>query len=172
MITRDNRGETGMTFAAKEQSRMVEKGGCWICGHYGHEEATCYEVIGYPPNWESRGRGRGRRGGQANSKGRGGPGRETAAVQEDMGLDQAHGGPKQISVSGGPGSSYGSNSVQPTIPGLSSEQVQSVFSALSMAQQVDTRSSQVTLNGCSTVGHQVTWPVMLPCCKGLKKFLL
>lgn len=28
MITRDNRGETGMAFAAKGQNRMVEKGGC------------------------------------------------------------------------------------------------------------------------------------------------
>ena len=40
-----------MAFAVRGQSKMVEKGACMICGRYGHEEAACYEVIGYPLGW-------------------------------------------------------------------------------------------------------------------------
>ena len=69
MTTRDNRGEFGIAFAAKEQGNMVEKGACKICRCYGHEEMNCYEVIGYPSNWESRGRGRGNRGGRCTGRG-------------------------------------------------------------------------------------------------------
>ena len=45
------RGDSTRAFAAKGQPPMVEKGTCKICGRYGHEEAVCYEVIGYPPGW-------------------------------------------------------------------------------------------------------------------------
>ena len=58
MMAQDNRGEIGLAFAAKERGSMVEKDPCKICGRYGHNEATCYEVIGYPPHWGSRGRGK------------------------------------------------------------------------------------------------------------------
>jgi len=36
---------------------MIEKGACKICSCYGHEEVTCYEVIQYPPNWDTHGHG-------------------------------------------------------------------------------------------------------------------
>jgi len=92
-----------------------------MCGRYGHEEATSYEVIGDPPSWGSRGHGRGGRGGRAsgkagraNSSGKGDPSCETAAaVQEDVGkdrLDQAYGGPKMNFGFGGPSTRYDSNS--------------------------------------------------------------
>jgi len=38
-----------MAFAVKEPGSMYEKGAYKICGMYGHKEAVCYEVIGYPP---------------------------------------------------------------------------------------------------------------------------
>jgi len=47
MVARDNRGEVGVAFAAKEQQNMTEKGACKICGWYGHVKKNCYEVIGY-----------------------------------------------------------------------------------------------------------------------------
>ena len=52
MIAQDNRSKTGMAFSAKEQTHVVEKGACKICGCYGHEAATCYEAIGYPSGWD------------------------------------------------------------------------------------------------------------------------
>ncbi|KAJ8422737.1 hypothetical protein Cgig2_015545 [Carnegiea gigantea] len=83
---------------------MVKKGACKICGRYGHEDSICYEVIGYPPGWGSRGRGRGSRGGpnmggggRLNGKGRAGLGRETAAAAV-----QHEGGPLTKSPSDGP----------------------------------------------------------------------
>ena len=92
MMARDTQSETAMAFAAREQPGMVEKQGCKICGRYGHEEAVCYEVIGYPPGWGTRGRGRGSKGAQ-NSRGergggrRRGYGRETtaAAIHQETG---------------------------------------------------------------------------------------
>ena len=36
-----------MAFAIKGQPPMIEKRMCKICGRYDHEEAICYEVIGY-----------------------------------------------------------------------------------------------------------------------------
>ena len=51
----------------KKQGSVYEKGACKICGRYGHEEAVCYEMIGYPTGWGSRGRGRRSRG-KRNSK--------------------------------------------------------------------------------------------------------
>ena len=32
---------------------------CTHCGKLGHEESNCFEVIGYPGGWGTRGRGRG-----------------------------------------------------------------------------------------------------------------
>lgn len=37
-----------MAFAAKDKPAMIEKGKYKLCGRYGHEETTCYEVISYP----------------------------------------------------------------------------------------------------------------------------
>ena len=89
VINRDQHGESVMALAIKEQSKIVEKGARRICGRYGHEESVCYKVIGYPPGWGNRTRGRGQRGGWNNKGGRGasrGRGRETAAVVQENGL--------------------------------------------------------------------------------------
>ena len=72
MMSRDTRNDTAMAFATRRHTGMVEKGICRICGRYGHEEMACYEVIGYPPRWGTRGRGRGSRGGRNNRGSRGG----------------------------------------------------------------------------------------------------
>jgi len=69
ILARDNRIESGVAFAAKEHGQIYEKGSCKICGRFGHEEAACYEVIGYPPSWGTRGRGRGNRGGRSGKPG-------------------------------------------------------------------------------------------------------
>jgi len=41
---------------------MTEKGTCKHCGKYGHDDSNYYELIGYPTNWDSHGRGRNRGG--------------------------------------------------------------------------------------------------------------
>jgi len=41
VVNRDQRGESAMAFAIKEQPKMEEKGACRICGRYGHEESVC-----------------------------------------------------------------------------------------------------------------------------------
>jgi len=66
---REAKGDSAIAFAVKGQPPMIERGACRICGRHGHEEAVCYEVIGYPLGWGSRGRGRGNRGGRS-SRGR------------------------------------------------------------------------------------------------------
>ena len=85
VMARDTRSEMGMAFAAREQPEIVEKQGCKICGQYGHKAAVCYEVIGYPPGWGTRGRGRDSRGARNSRGGRGGGrsrgyGRESAVA--------------------------------------------------------------------------------------------
>ncbi|KAJ8442088.1 hypothetical protein Cgig2_007926 [Carnegiea gigantea] len=35
-----------MAFAVKDQPKIVEKGTCKVYGRFGHEESSCYEVIG------------------------------------------------------------------------------------------------------------------------------
>ena len=57
-----------VAFAAREH--MNERPTCRHCGQYGHDEVNCYEIIGYPSNWGSRGRGRGSRGSGRANRGR------------------------------------------------------------------------------------------------------
>ena len=46
MLRRDNRTETTMAFALRDRPSVVEKGSCKHCGRYGHDEMTCFEIIG------------------------------------------------------------------------------------------------------------------------------
>ena len=55
MLGRDNRSANMVAFVAREHTN--ERPSCKHCGWLGHDEASCYEIIGYPPNWVSRGRG-------------------------------------------------------------------------------------------------------------------
>jgi len=67
-----------------------ERPSCRHCEQYGHEEANCYEIISYPPNWGSCGRGRGSRGGgRANKGGRNISGRGRGAGRETVHSVQA-----------------------------------------------------------------------------------
>ena len=87
-----------MAFAMKGQPSIIEKGTYRICGRYGHEEAVCYEVIGYPPGWGTYSRGRGNRGGRSSRartpiRGRGQSRETVAAVQLEYGLRENFSGP-------------------------------------------------------------------------------
>jgi len=113
---------------------MVEKPGCKICGRYGHEESVCYEVIGYPPGWGTRGRGRGSRGARNNQGGRGAGrnrsyGRESAAFtihQEEPNFS----GPATASNSSAGTGPRSSERAHRAIPGLTSEQMEQLLSNL------------------------------------------
>ena len=84
-------------YATSHITRMIsmqgERMNCKHCGKIGHEEANCYELIGYPPGWGSRGvrgargRGHGIRGG-CTSVGHG-RGREAAYVAHATSIDTA-----------------------------------------------------------------------------------
>lgn len=134
VINRDQRGDSVMAFAVKEQPKMVEKGTCKVCGRFGHEESSCYEVIGYPPGWGTRGRGRGQRGGRNNRGGRGvcrGRGRETAAALQKSGLHNPSGSPAVLGQSGVAGNTFGKQTAaQVNITGLTQDQVQRLLSLI------------------------------------------
>ena len=81
MIGRDNKQDSMAVFAVSHQAKTQsshERPTCTHCGKYGHEERNCYELVGYPAGWSSRGGrgGRGRaRGGRGTSHGGAGRGR-------------------------------------------------------------------------------------------------
>ena len=59
MIGRDQRSESVVAFAARDQANIIERPTCKHCGCYGHDKASCYEIIGYSQNWNGQGRGSG-----------------------------------------------------------------------------------------------------------------
>jgi len=81
MIERDGKPElaaAALAMNARQPGRSVERPVCAHYGKIGHEEAGCYDIIGYPSNWNSRGRGRASCGGRGSRGGRwssAGPGR-------------------------------------------------------------------------------------------------
>ena len=122
MLLRDDRDESATAFAINSsggQARMSnpDKGTCDHCGKYGHDEAGCFELIGYPPGWTSRGRGRGRghRGGQG--------GRHDGMRGRGDGREGAHAVVVSIAAES-------STADQPTIPGVTTEQVQHLMSLI------------------------------------------
>jgi len=48
MLARDRRSDHVVAFTVRDQPN--ERPSCKHCGHRGHEEANCYEIVGYPPN--------------------------------------------------------------------------------------------------------------------------
>jgi len=89
MLERDHRTDRAIAFAVKEKNPVGERPTCTHCGKYGHDEAGCYELIGYPQNWSTRGRGRGSRG-RSNRSGRGGQSRGRGPGRETANAAQAH----------------------------------------------------------------------------------
>ena len=61
MMDRDDQVEGAAAFAISRKITNSDKPTCKHCGKFDHNEANCFEVIGYPPGWSSRGRGRGGR---------------------------------------------------------------------------------------------------------------
>ena len=116
MLSRDDRAASATAFAinsggGRARLNNREKGTCGHCGKYGHNEDGCFELIGYPPGWTSRGRGRGR--GQ-----RGGRGGRLSGMR-DRG-DVREGAHAVLANT----ATEPSISEQPTIPGLTTELVQ------------------------------------------------
>jgi len=68
MVGRDRKHDRAMAFAVNVKGRTYggDKGSCTHGGKIGHEEASCFELVGYPSGWNSRGgrngHGRGRNG--------------------------------------------------------------------------------------------------------------
>ena len=96
---------------------------CKHCGKFGHDEAACYELIGYPASWGARGRGCGSRGGRAGRSGR------TAGGGRGAGCEIAHAAVEQ-SEAAGDSSSTQSEQQQIRISRLSSEQIQRLLSLI------------------------------------------
>ena len=81
MQGREHRPENASAFAVSHFMKAGQHNGerlsCKHCGKTGHEKANCFELIGYPTGWNSRGgrsgrgRGRGSRGGGRANPGRG-----------------------------------------------------------------------------------------------------
>jgi len=59
MMNRDVKQENVAVFAVSHHVRATpspgERSTCKHCGKYGHDEAGCFELIGYPPDWGTRG---------------------------------------------------------------------------------------------------------------------
>jgi len=61
-IGRDDQMEAAIAYTVSHSSKLrvlTEKCACKHCGCYGHEGSNCYEIIGYPPDWGTHGKGRG-----------------------------------------------------------------------------------------------------------------
>ena len=69
MMDMDQQAKNTVAFVAREPSTMVERPTCKHCGKYSHDETNCYEIIGYPPGWESHGRGKAGHGGRSRRGG-------------------------------------------------------------------------------------------------------
>ena len=72
----EHRGAFAVNHLARLSAMQGVKPSCRHCGKTGHEEANCFELIGYPSGWSNprrrggRGRNRGRCGGGRGSTGR------------------------------------------------------------------------------------------------------
>jgi len=72
MVGRDDQTKSTTALVVRHGNKNQVTREKVTCKHYrcvGHEESSCYEIIRYPPGWESRGKARGRgkesRGGQS-----------------------------------------------------------------------------------------------------------
>jgi len=98
MINGNQKYEQASAFVATQpRNTSIERVSCKHCGRTRHDKATCHEIIGYPPGWNSRGgrgargRGRGGRGGGRQNPGRAGCGtvaREVSYTVQHQGESQ------------------------------------------------------------------------------------
>lgn len=68
IVGHDDRSETATAYAVDHNSKPQGSNDRGTCKHYrkfGHDEISCYELVGYPPGWDVHGksynRGRGPR---------------------------------------------------------------------------------------------------------------
>ena len=73
MLQCDSKTETEAVFAMKapRTGHISERPTYKNCGKIGHEESSCFDLIGYPPRWIARGGGRGCGRGRGGRGGRG-----------------------------------------------------------------------------------------------------
>ena len=129
MTARDYSTEIAVAFAVREKNPVGERPTCAHCGKFGHDEAGCYELIGYPQNWSTRGRGRGVCG-RSNRGGRGGQGRSRSSGRETTNAAWAQGesGPIVAAVAeAGPTRAETDPSATPC---LTQEQIQRLLSLI------------------------------------------
>ena len=123
MMERDQRTKNAVVFTTRTQ--QVEKPTCRHCGKYGHEEANCYEIIGYPPNWGSRGRGCGSRGGRPRQGGK-----TVGGIDHGPRREAVHA--TTIQTKQATTHDTATDATQVSIPGLSLDQIQRLLSLIDM----------------------------------------
>ena len=119
-MSREQQSESVMAFAARERPTTNERPTCRHCGKYRHAESGCYELIGYPIGWSTRGRGRG----QCGGRGRGG---RSGRGAEHESLNSAVAQAQQTTATVCEGLE---TSVSTTISGLTADQIQRLISLI------------------------------------------
>jgi len=65
----NNRSEQGIALyssGSRQKGKEASRPKCDHCGKFGHIKAKCFEILGYPSNWDTR---RSRRGNTRHSEG-------------------------------------------------------------------------------------------------------
>jgi len=132
MMSREQWGESVMAFAARERSGADVKPTCRHCGKYGHAEAGCYEIIGFPASWGALGRDRG----LCRGRGRGGRSGRAAGC-ESLNSLAAQTEQTMATASAGP-----ERAASVSIPELTADEIQN-SSPLSTHLKEDIRNSLV-----------------------------
>jgi len=167
MILREDRLESVAAFAigtsgSQTKPNTRDRGTCGHCDKFGHDEPGCFELIGYPPSWNSRSRGRGR--GLRGNRG----GRQGGLRGRGDGREGAHTVAANSSVLVEPFSEVVKTNAtsQSVIPGLTTEQIQRLMSLIDPTKaendKLDSRAS-AHMTGDLTLLFEIkaTAPVMI-----------
>ena len=121
MTQRDSKTETTAAFAVNTSkiTPNLDRPSCKHCSKLGHEESSCFELIGYPPRWIPWGAGSGCGRGRGGRAGRGSAGRGRGAATAYMA--RVSGNETKLAETDGP---------KPTVPGLPADQIQKLLSLI------------------------------------------
>ncbi|KAJ8450319.1 hypothetical protein Cgig2_004776 [Carnegiea gigantea] len=148
-----------------QKGQSGERPVCAHCGKIGHEEAGCYDIIGYPSNWNSMGRGRAGRGGRGSRGGRwssAGSGRRggrsggreyAAAAYTDVGHPHRY-TDLVTDREGTTVTTQTTQAVSSALSNLTNEQVQRLLSLI----EGEPREAQPTPQQCSADASPLTGP--------------